>query len=456
MLRDILPNCLRVKQVLPSHPLVWQSGSGGDDDGKAAMTMVQLIDKYCPEFSDGAVSLLHPMLFNGHFQTAYAAYKPFDTIDQVNYKRVVLHYRDDGEGTVDIAVKNEDRDNAFKKTKENIQSEYVPPSQSGMQLPQNYSYFDPNDRHLHSADDKPMLIILHGLTGGSAESYARTLVNRITTHYDFEACVFNARGCCNSSLTTPQMYNGGWTNDIRYCVNDLRSRFPNRKLYMVGFSLGASIMSNYIGEEGDRSQIECAVALGNPWDLSHSSYYINNTRMGEKFYSPALARNLVDLSKQHINILEQNLNLRKNYETKLENIHTVEEFDNLFTAPMFGYNTATEYYRNASSCNRLLSIRTPFLSINSLDDPIVGHESLPELEIKANPYTLMIETTKGGHVAWFQNSKGGRWYTDPLCRFLSAFHKEIVVKGLKPVLKGVEMPVNNFGAVKTTYKDYNV
>ena len=92
MLRDILPNCLRVKQVLPLHPVVWQDESfaGG------SVSMQQLIEKYSPEFSEGAASMLHPMLINGHFQTAYAAYKPFKTIDVVNYKRLVLKYPDNG------------------------------------------------------------------------------------------------------------------------------------------------------------------------------------------------------------------------------------------------------------------------------------------------------------------------------------------------------------------------
>ncbi|QLL31009.1 hypothetical protein HG536_0A08240 [Torulaspora globosa] len=441
MLRDILPNCLRVKHVLPDHPIVWQADEESLVGKSGTISMQELIDRYSPEFSHGAASLLHPMLVNGHLQTAYAAYKPFKTIDRVNYKRLILRYPDQGEGTVDFAVKSLDpqRD-----------GDYVPPSQSAHELPKNYSYFDPDDPRQFSSDDRPMLIVLHGLTGGSAESYARTLVSRITKHYNFEACVFNARGCCQSTITTPQTYNGGWTNDIRFCVNELRSRFPNRRLYMVGFSLGASVLSNYIGEEAENSQIDCAVALGNPWDLAHSSYYINNTKMGAKFYSPALAQNLVDLSKTHMEVLKTHSKLGKRYETKMTNIHTVEHFDNLFTAPMFGYNTATEYYRNASSCNRLLSIRTPFLAINSLDDPIVGYEAMPEEEIRANPYTLLIETTKGGHVAWFENTKGKRWYTDPLCRFLSAFHREIVVKNLKLVVDAEELPHNNVGPVMTT------
>ena len=178
--------------------------------------------------------------------------------------------------------------------------------------------------------------------------------------------------------------------------------------------------------------------------------------MGAHFYSSALAKNLIDLAQKHMEVLRENPVLNKNYTEKMKSIKTVEDFDNLFTGPMFGYNTATEYYRNASSCNRLLSIRTPFLAINALDDPIVGYESLPVLEVKDNPYVLMLQTTKGGHVAWFKDSKGNRWYTDPLCKFLSSFHNEIVLKGLKPIINKANLPTNNIGPVMTTYGDYHV
>lgn len=99
--KDYLPNCLRVHQVRPDHPLEWQ-----DDSGNKKVTLDSLIDENCQEFSDNASAYLNPMLLNGHMQTAYAAFKPFETVDRVFYKRLILTYRDQGEGSVDIAVKS--------------------------------------------------------------------------------------------------------------------------------------------------------------------------------------------------------------------------------------------------------------------------------------------------------------------------------------------------------------
>ncbi len=40
---------------------------------------------------------------------------------------------------------------------------------------------------------------------------------------------------------------------------------PDRHIYLMGFSFGATIVSNYLGEEGDKCPIKTAVTISNPW-----------------------------------------------------------------------------------------------------------------------------------------------------------------------------------------------
>jgi len=97
---------------------------------------------------------------------------------------------------------------------------------------------------LASEDTKPMLLALHGLTGGSHELYLRAVVAPLVGKYDWAACVMNARGCAKSKITTHQLFNARVTVDVRETVEFLRKTFPNRPLYGVGFSLGANIFAN--------------------------------------------------------------------------------------------------------------------------------------------------------------------------------------------------------------------
>ncbi|CCF56616.1 hypothetical protein KAFR_0B03200 [Kazachstania africana CBS 2517] len=410
------------------------------------ISLSTLIDRYVPEFSDGARDKLSALLFNGHLQTSFTALKHFENIDQINYKRLIVQYPDKGEGAIDIAVAI------------HTPSTYVPPNQAPFVPPldAHYSYFESEDLSLPSLDDKPMLIAIHGLTGGSHESYVRTIVHKLTTLHGFEACVINSRGCCQSKITTPQLYNGGWTNDVRHCVKELRSLFPNRKFYMMGFSLGASILTNYIGEEGARSDIECCIVLGNPWDLLRSSYFINASTFGSKIYSPTMANNLCKLAVRHSYALKDCPLWEDKFQQKIKAVRTIKQFDDTFTGPMFGYKDAFEYYGNASSFKRIEGIRTPFLAINAIDDPVVGGQELPDAEFRENPYTLMLKTNIGGHIAWLKNKNGMRWYADPICKFLRAFHTEITLKKMKPCLDSKDLPKIQYGPVKTSILEWSV
>ncbi|CCE63903.1 hypothetical protein TPHA_0G00670 [Tetrapisispora phaffii CBS 4417] len=434
---DYLPHYQTVKAVFPNNPICFQN-----DITHETTNIIKLLEKNVPEFRDGAVSQLHPLLINGHLQTVYASLRKFTDIDNVLYKRLVIHYAHGGEGTLDFVVKS--------KLPDELQ--YTPLSQKFLPSHGQYSFISPDDTRLKSTDDKPMLIVLHGLTGGSHESYVRSLVHNITQNYGFEACVLNSRGCCESSITTPMLYNGGWTNDVRYCVKKLRHMYPNRKFYMAGFSLGASVMVNYLGEEGDNSDISSAVSVSVPWDLAKSGFSINESLLGRYIYSPALSKNLLTLTDKHIENLRHN-KLFTDYENKSSIIKSIKAFDDAFTGPMFGYEDATTYYNDASPYKRICGIRTPLLAINAVDDPITGSANLPIEEIIKNPYTTLIETDIGGHVAWFMNEYGQRWYVDPICKYFSTFHREIVSKNLKPVVDPSHLPSDPVPNVMTTLPD---
>ena len=79
----------------------------------------------------------------------------------------------------------------------------------------------------------------------------------------------NFRGCGEVKLATPRCYNGGYTGDLRGVAKYLSSRLaPNTKMFIVGNSLSANIVTKYLGEEGQSgTTLPCiagGAALGNP------------------------------------------------------------------------------------------------------------------------------------------------------------------------------------------------
>lgn len=214
-----------------------------------------------------------PLLFNGHLQTAYSTVKWLDPFP-INYARKhFINPADGGHFAVDFVVEEE--------------------VTASKDLP-------PRTRHMTDAeaaavdegakdDSTPMVIVLHGLTGGSHELYLRAMIHPvIAPDVGFTACVINARGCAMSEITSEQLFNAKFTDDMRLLVNHLRKVYPKRPLFAVGFSLGANILTNYLGEEGDRCELMAAAVVSNPWNLELTDKGLHRTWLGHHLYSKVL------------------------------------------------------------------------------------------------------------------------------------------------------------------------
>ncbi|KAG7772021.1 hypothetical protein KL931_000361 [Ogataea haglerorum] len=271
-----------------------------------------------------------------------------------------------------------------------------------------------------SNSTKPIFLVLHGLSGSSSESYIRCLFARMP---DFECMVLNSRGCGKTPLTTPVLFNGFWTYDLKHTVQRLRKAFPERQIYAAGFSLGGSILANYVGQSGEHSGLDLAVVIANPWDLNHACFVFENDFIGDKIYSPIMTLPLKQMIKSHYKKLSENPDFEPLYKQHFRHVNSIKSFDNAFTSRLFGFNCASEYYRSGASITKVFNIRTPTLVLNALDDPLVGGDehSLPLKETTLQPYLVTVCTTLGGHLGWFRWNNE-RWYARPLSRFLNEFH----------------------------------
>lgn len=87
-------------------------------------------------------------------------------------------------------------------------------------LPPRTAYFkDDEFARIGSDDSKPMLIVLHGLSGGSYEIYLRhAIAPLVENEGGWKCCVVNGRGCASSEVTSGVLFNARATWDIRQVV----------------------------------------------------------------------------------------------------------------------------------------------------------------------------------------------------------------------------------------------
>ena len=125
--------------------------------------------------------------------------------------------------------------------------------------------------------------------GGSNENYV-THICAASQRMGWDCVVLNARGCAESEVTSPRFYCGAYTADLRAVLEQLRVRHPSAPLVACGYSLGANILTKYVGEEGEATPLLAAVALANPLDLLAGSRLLE--RGLNWLYNAAIARRL--------------------------------------------------------------------------------------------------------------------------------------------------------------------
>ncbi|KAJ7452448.1 Alpha/Beta hydrolase protein [Mycena galericulata] len=348
------------------------------DGSTSTESLENLVSTKCPTLR----SKFSPVwwLFNGHMHTLMAALGDFSKTDRLQYNRQLIRLLDGGTLGLDFA----------------------PADSSKLR------------------EDAPIIVVQHGLTGGSYESYVRSILVPACRAVEegglgYRAVVVNFRGCAGVPVTSPQLYSAGHTGDIRLALAYISQRYPQAPLLGLGFSLGANVLTRYLAEEGEQSRLISGCALA--CNFSLKSGFVG------RIYSKAMATNLINLVRRNLDGLSKFPDhLISEYIPTVLNLKgaTLEEFDDSFTRiaggspPDFPFASAQDYYKWGSSHNVVQNIRVPYLAINSADDPIVQHVPMNG---GGNGMAVMALTACGGHLGWFQpvhptQARGPRIYLE--------------------------------------------
>jgi len=197
------------------------------------------------------------------------------------------------------------------------------------------------------------------------------------------------------------MYHSGLTSDTRIILERLAQRF-DLPLILVGFSLGGNVALKLAGELGSSNLLTAACAVSTPIDLAAC------VRMIDKPVNLVYARRFLSrLTGRVRRKCELTPDLYS--KTGLDTVRSIWEFDDRFTAPLFGFGTAENYYATQSAVNFLDAIRIPTLVISSKDDPLVPIQIYDHPAFSRNPVLKLVITEHGGHLGFLSRNKPRFW-----------------------------------------------
>lgn len=252
-----------------------------------------------------------------------------------------------------------------------------------------------------------LVILLHGLTGSSGSGYILGL-QRALIETGFRTVALNFRGCSGRPNNRANAYHSGETGDLDHVYREIRRMEPKARIAVVGFSLGGNVLLKWLGENGKALDLFAAVAVSVPFELAKCA-----DRMDQGF--SRLYRNLLlhDLDRYmrtkflHLKAKGLDQEARKiEAMGDLSRVRSFWEYDDRVIAPLYGFKNVHDYYERCSSRRFLSGVGVPTLVLQSLDDPFMTPDIVPDRSELADPVQLEV-SPQGGHVGFVSGSIPG-------------------------------------------------
>lgn len=263
--------------------------------------------------------------------------------------------------------------------------------------------------------ESPLVILIHGLAGSIDSHYIPGLL-RALDRKGLRTLFMHLRGCSGEPNRLPGSYHFGSTQDLDYLIQLTRNRFPNQPIAVVGFSLGGNIVLKWLGLNVDTQLVQAGVAVSVPFypeEMVRRLQY-GFGRIYQKRFVEELKKNYFD--KSQVSSMPLPLEV-------VNEIKTLQEWDEQVTVPLYSFHNAQEYYQNTSSYKHLKNITVPTLIIQSEDDPFMTPRCIPQSEDLSSAINLEL-TEKGGHVGYVGGLKPWRpqyWLEERIPLFLSEY-----------------------------------
>jgi predicted alpha/beta-fold hydrolase len=183
-----------------------------------------------------------------------------------------------------------------------------------------------------------------------------------------------------------------------------RKRLSPAPLFLAGYSLGGNVALKLAGELGAQARdlLAGVIAVSAPIELAAGAEALElreNRLYQNRFVDRLKARiRRKHLQSPEIYTLEH-----------LPKVRTVIDFDNYYTAPLFGFGTAANYFRTQSSNQFLENIQISTLMIHAKDDPLVPFRIYNHPAIPKNPHLKLVAADHGGHLGFLARNHPRFW-----------------------------------------------
>lgn len=253
----------------------------------------------------------------------------------------------------------------------------------------------------------PIALLIHGLCGSHESSYMQRISAKLNRR-GVRTFRISHRGWGSGVGLAQFPMHAGRSEDLRQALNDAQRLCPGSATVLVGFSLGGNVLLKFLAELSSSfpDTLRGAIAVSPPMDLKACSSHLQYswTRCYQWYFLRQLMRHV-----------RQGADTIPRWRTRWNQrpmIRTLWEFDDYFTAPLSGYNSADHYYHQCSTLHRLTEIQVPTYILAALDDPLVPSIGSELATGPTSPWIRPCCLRYGGHLGFVSRARAdfdGRW-----------------------------------------------
>jgi predicted alpha/beta-fold hydrolase len=256
-----------------------------------------------------------------------------------------------------------------------------------------------------SGQPRAEVILVHGLEGSSQSGYICSMA-QASLERGFTVHRFNMRGCGGTEELSLLSYHAGQTSDLLFVAKE-RRRISGLPIFIVGYSLGANVTLKLAGELGGQAEplLAAVCAVSAPIDLSVCAHAIGSPV--NFIYENRFVARLKDRIRRKNALAPDVYTLQH-----LPRVKSIVDFDDHYTAKLFGFGTAENYFRTQSSNQFLERIRVPTLLITAKDDPLVPFRVYDHPAFAGNTSLRLEAIDHGGHLGFISRTAPRFWLDD--------------------------------------------
>jgi hypothetical protein len=245
-----------------------------------------------------------------------------------------------------------------------------------------------------SIPSQKLVIISHGLESNSHRPNVVGMA-RAASLCGFDALAWNFRGCSGEPNRLPRAYHSGATEDLHTVLEHAATKYD--EIYLVGFSLGGNLTLKYLGEQSEAlsCKVKKAVVFSVPCDLAASSKQIS--RVSNRLYERRFLNSLRQKIEQKATLFPNDISLEPYLKKRIK---TLRDFDEHYTAPLHGFQSADDYYAKCSAKQFISRITIPTLIINAKNDVFLAPSCYPFDEAQSSDVVFLETPKSGGHLGF--------------------------------------------------------